>query len=88
MVHTSKTKDTMFECTYIQIQILPDEIVMLLRIHIDNMMKFTQHITGDIRNFSTTHFSDILNYSTQNQVIYFSFIHSGQTKLFPTYLDQ
>ncbi len=39
----------MFECKDIQIQ--PDEIVKLLGIHIDNMLKFTAHVTGVIRKY-------------------------------------
>ncbi len=46
-MHTSKTEDIVFECKDIQIQ--PNEIVKLLGIHIDNMLKFTEHVTGVIR---------------------------------------
>ncbi len=47
-MQTNKTKDTVFECKDIQIQ--PDEIVKHLGIHIDNMLKFTEHVTGVINN--------------------------------------
>ncbi len=46
-MHTSKTEDIVFECKDIQIQ--PDEIVTLLGIRIDNMLKFTEHVTEVIR---------------------------------------
>ncbi len=46
-MHTSKTEDILFECKDIQIQ--ADEIVTLLGIHIYNMQKFIEHVTGVIR---------------------------------------
>ncbi len=46
-MHTIKTEDIVFECKDIQIQ--ADEIVKPLGIHIDNMLKFTEHVTGVIR---------------------------------------
>ncbi len=46
-MHSSKTEDIVFECKDIQIQ--ADEIVKHLGIHIDNMLKFTEHVTGVIR---------------------------------------
>ncbi len=46
-MHSSKTEDIIFECKDIQIQ--PDEIVKPLGIHIDNMLKFAQHVTRVIR---------------------------------------
>ncbi len=46
-MHTSKTEDIVFECKDIQIQ--ADEIVKLLGIHIDDMLKFTEHVIRVIR---------------------------------------
>ncbi len=66
--HTSKTEDIVFKCEDIQIQ--ADEIVKLLGIHIDNMLKFTENV-----DFSLTYFGDIPNYSIQKPN-YLSFIHS------------
>ncbi len=73
-MYTSKTEDIVFEFKDIQIQLY--KIVKLLNIHIDNMLKFTEYVTGVIRKcgFSLTHFSNIQNYSTQKPS-YLSFIH-------------
>ncbi len=46
-MHTSKSEDIVFECKDIQIQ--ADEIIKHLYIHMNNMLKFTEHVTGVIR---------------------------------------
>ncbi len=77
-MHTSKTEDIMFECKDIQIQ--ADEIVKFLGIHIDSMLKFTEHVTGVIRkcefqlNTLRRH-SKFLNTKTK-LIIFHSFIQA------------
>ncbi len=78
-MHTSKTEDIVFECKDIQIQ--PNEIVKLLGIHIDNMLKFIEYVTGVIRkcgfqlNTLQRH-SKLLNTKTK-LLIFHSFIQAN-----------
>ncbi len=46
-MHTSKNEDVEFECRNIKIE--SEESVNLLGINIDNMLKFTQHVSNIIR---------------------------------------
>ncbi len=88
-MHTIKTEDIVFECKDIQIQ--ADQIVKLLGIHIDNMLKFTEQVTGVIRkcgfqlNTLRRH-SKLLNTKTKI-LIFHSFIQANLNYL-PTDLDQ
>ncbi len=78
-MHTSKTENIVFESKDIQIQAC--EIVKRLGIHIDNMLNFTEHVTGVIRkcgfqlNTLRRH-SKLLNTKTK-VLIFHSFIHAN-----------
>ncbi len=47
LMHTSKNEDVEFECRNIKIE--SEESAKLLGINIDNMLKFTQHVSNNIR---------------------------------------
>ncbi len=78
-MHNSKTEDIVFECKDIQIQ--ADEIAKLLGIDIDNMLKFTEHVTGVIKKCefllnTVRRHSKLLNTKTK-LLIFHSFIQAN-----------
>ncbi len=78
-MHTSKKEDVEFECRNIKIE--SEESVKLLGINIDNMLKFTQHVSDIIRKCgfqlnTLQRQSKLLNTKTKLMIIY-SFIQAN-----------
>ncbi len=84
-MHRNKDEDVEFECRNIKIEF--EESVKLLGINIDNMLKFTQHISNIIRKCGFQLNTSIKTSKHKNQAHDLLFIYSGQSKLLSIDLD-